>query len=70
MINRQGNPKHIPEEWESQKTELPHKVRLDYKEGGFSLIWFDEKLQRIQMYSTGRMIGKTLQKISEGKMEE
>jgi len=41
------------------------KIRIDYKEGGFSLIWFDKELNTLQMYSAGGNKGKTIQNIKE-----
>ena len=50
-----------PEKHYSNQLETPtRKIKINYKEDGFSLIWFDNDLKSLQMYSTGESIGKTL----------
>ena len=50
-------------------TQLNNKIRINYKEGGFSLIWVDNFLQ---MYSAleGKVEGKIISKIIEEKAGE
>jgi hypothetical protein len=41
-----------PEEHLSNRIEVPiNKIKINYKEGGFSIIWFDPQLKSLQMYS-------------------
>lgn len=44
-----------------------NRILISYKEGGYSLIWFDEETKRLCMYSTVDVTEKTIEKIEEKK---
>jgi len=44
-------------------------IRIIYKEGGYTLVWFDKELGRLQVYTAGESKGKTVERIEEVKHE-